>query len=236
MTNLSSLLAFPFTSPLTQAEAAQLIRLRDALREQQGEIENLAARLHGAESANRAMGAEIVEHVELNGHVDVVEQLHDYLLNESTSDPTGKLQDFCESLRIVIDQLDRQRRQRNWYEVAHTAGKQKLIESALEKQVSAHLQEIQRLDLALAKERAHSAETDRILRNLLQCYDDGEIATNCPPTLGRDNNIIECPGDDTCSCAAPRVINDAAKVVDWRNRCGSDTAKPVDSCEEHRNG
>lgn len=77
----------------------------------------------------------LVEHSELSGHIDIAEQCRDWLLSECVegADPSGKLHDFVESLRIVIDQLDRQRRSRNWYEAAYTAGKQKLIEHATEK-------------------------------------------------------------------------------------------------------
>lgn len=100
------------------------------------EIERLRAQLVGAEFANAAAAAILVEHSEINGHVEVVEQCIDYLDHEITDngDPTGKLRDLSESLRVVIDQLDRQRRSRNWYEAAYVAGKQKLIESALRKQ------------------------------------------------------------------------------------------------------
>jgi hypothetical protein len=115
-------------------------------------LDDLRARLHDAEAANAAI--EIVEHVELNGHVDIVEQCHDWLAMERdiAGDPSGKLQDFVGSLRIVIDQLDRQRRQRNWYEVAYSAGKRKLIESAVEK----------RLESVRAAARAFVAQVDHL--------------------------------------------------------------------------
>jgi hypothetical protein len=102
----------------------------------EAENADLRARLHGAESANAAIP--LVDHVELNGHIELVEQCHDYLAHEASDpgDPSGKLQDFVESLRIVIDQFDKQRRSHNWYEVAYSAGKQKLIESALAKQAA----------------------------------------------------------------------------------------------------
>jgi hypothetical protein len=100
-----------------------------------GERDELEARLVGAEAANAAVTETLVEHSELNGHIDIAEQCRDYLalLDAREFDTSGKLQDFVDSLRIVIDQLDRQRHSRNWYEVAYTAGKQKLIDHALGK-------------------------------------------------------------------------------------------------------
>jgi hypothetical protein len=94
---------------------------------------DVRGQLAGAEAANAATTGTLVEHSTLNGHIDIAEQCRDYLVHEATDDPSGKLQDFVESLRMVIDQLDRQRRSRNWYEVAYSAGKQKLIEYALSK-------------------------------------------------------------------------------------------------------
>lgn len=100
------------------------------------EREALKAQLHAAESANRALSETLVEHSELNGHIDMVERCRDWIAAEATEgDESGKLHDFVASLRIVVDQLDKQRRSRNWYEVAYTAGKQKLIEHAVDKAV-----------------------------------------------------------------------------------------------------
>ena len=104
--------------------AAEDKRIRD-------ENDGLRARLAAAEAANASI--QIVDHVELNGHIDIVEQCRDWVVRLDADEPSGKLRDFAASLRIVIDQLDRQRRQRNWYEVAYTAGKQKLIEAAVDK-------------------------------------------------------------------------------------------------------
>lgn len=98
-----------------------------------GDRDELRARLAGAEAANAAADKVLVEHGELSGHIDIAEQCRDYLAHEATDDPSGKLQDFVDSLRIVIDQIEHQRRSRNWYESAYTAGKQKLIEHATEK-------------------------------------------------------------------------------------------------------
>lgn len=102
------------------------------------EIDELRSRLAGAEAANEETSEALVEHSELNGHVDTVEQCRDFLAHEmvDNGDHGGKLQDFVESLRIVIDQLDKQRRSRNWYKVAYSAGKQKLIESAVDKRLA----------------------------------------------------------------------------------------------------
>lgn len=91
----------------------------------------LAQEIGQLTAANAAL--DLVEHSELSGHIDIAEQCRDYLAHEAADDPSGKLQDFVESLRVVIDQLNRQRRSRNWYEAAYTAGKQKLIEHALSK-------------------------------------------------------------------------------------------------------
>lgn len=90
-------------------------------------------------AAQATLTAECAEHVELNGHIDVAEQAHDYLAAERDlhGDPGGKLSDFIASLAIVIEQCDRQRRRANWYEAAHTAGKQKLIEYAVAKETDA---------------------------------------------------------------------------------------------------
>lgn len=102
------------------------------------ERNELASQLVGAEAANAETTETLVEHSELNGHIEVAEQCRDYLAHEiaDNGDPGGGLQDFVDSLRIVIDQLDRQRRSRNWYEVAYQAGKQKLIEYAVAKETT----------------------------------------------------------------------------------------------------
>lgn len=88
------------------------------------------------DATRTAIGAECVEHAELSGHIDLAEQCRDWLCHEMANDPSGKQGDFVTALRIVIDQLDRQRRRANWYETAYTAGKQKLIESAVERALS----------------------------------------------------------------------------------------------------
>jgi hypothetical protein len=100
------------------------------LGEMRAERDVLRAQL---DATRAAIGSECVEHVELNDHIDTAEQAHDYLAHEAIDHPSGKLHDFTAALRIVIDQLDRQRRRANWYEAAHDAGKTKLIEHAVEK-------------------------------------------------------------------------------------------------------
>lgn len=100
-------------------------------------ILELAERNAQLDATRNAIGAECVEHVELNGHIDIAEQCRDYLTHVMDgSDPSDRLQDFVAALRIVIDQCDRQRRRANWYESAYTAGKQKVIESAVERALS----------------------------------------------------------------------------------------------------
>jgi hypothetical protein len=125
------------------SEVTRLTELCDVAGRRIEEVERqraeLESRLFGAEYANATVTATLVEHSELNGHVDMVQQCRDYLagLVDHEGDPSGRLRDFVASLCVVIDQFDRQRRNRNWYESAYTAGKQKLIESALSKQVEA---------------------------------------------------------------------------------------------------
>lgn len=103
--------------------------------EQFAAYDELLARLKGAEAANAAATEQLVEHSELNGHIERVEECRDYLVHEITDngDSSGRLQDFVESLHIVVDQLDLQRRQRNWYEVAHTISRQKQIKLAVDR-------------------------------------------------------------------------------------------------------
>lgn len=98
----------------------------------------LAERNAQLDAMRAAVSAECVEHVELNGYIDIAEQCRDYLSHETmdNGDPSGKLRDFGKALRIVIDQCDLQRRRANWYEAAYTAGKTKLIESAVESALS----------------------------------------------------------------------------------------------------
>jgi hypothetical protein len=93
-------------------------------------IIELAERNAQLDAMRNAAGAECVEHVELNGYIDLAEQCRDYLNHQTMDegDPSGRLQEFVGALRIVIDQCDRQRRRANWYEGAYTAGKQKLME------------------------------------------------------------------------------------------------------------
>lgn len=114
---------------------------------------SLAERNAQLDAVRNAIAAECVEHVELNGHLDLAEQCHDWLAHEivDEGDPSGRLGEFVESLRIVIDQCDRQRRRANWYEAAYTAGKQKLIESAVAR-VEKERDELQ---------RAHDFEAQR---------------------------------------------------------------------------
>jgi hypothetical protein len=122
--------------------------------EQFAAYEALEARLAGAEAANAATTASLVEHAELGGHIDIAEQCRDYVAHEAMDhgDPSGKLRDFTESLRIVIDQLELQRRSRNWYEAAYEAGKQKLVERAVSKA----------LDVVRAAARAYAHHVNQL--------------------------------------------------------------------------
>lgn len=133
--------------PKSEAYNARRIEIAEEREAWVAEIADLRARLAGAEAASIAVREPLVDHAELTGHIEIVEQCRDYLDHEATDggDPSGKLRDFVESLRIVVDQLDRQRRSRNWYEVAYTAGKQKLIESAVDKALAAARDAAQRL-------------------------------------------------------------------------------------------
>lgn len=122
-------------------EIARLMAENERLRKLNGDWAESAAAalgerdvLHAQLDATRAtIGTECVEHVELSGHIDIANQAHDYLVQEAIDDQTGKLHDFTIALRIVIDQLDRQRRRANWYEAVYDAGKTKLIEHAVDK-------------------------------------------------------------------------------------------------------
>lgn len=120
---------------LSRYHLEEFARYKQARNEQHERYDVLHAQFAAAQAE---LAKECVEHSELNGHIDIVEQCRDYLVHAMTDggDPSGKLQDFVESLRIVIDQCDRQRRRANWYEAAHTAGKEKLIEQAVEKALS----------------------------------------------------------------------------------------------------
>lgn len=53
--------------------------------EQFAAYDELLAKLNGAEAANAAASAEIVEHTELNGHMEIAEQCRDYLVHEATN-------------------------------------------------------------------------------------------------------------------------------------------------------
>lgn len=108
------------------------------------------ARLQAEASASRAaLGAGCVEHAELSGHIDM-------------------LHDFVASLRVVISQVDRQRRRANWYEAAYDAGKAKLIEHAtanIAAERDALRAEVERVDAlrceALTELAAKRAEVER---------------------------------------------------------------------------
>lgn len=121
---------------IAAANPSAVLALLDELDEARAEVAELRSRLAGAEAANAADTERLTEHSELSGHIDTVEQCRDWIEHEHImegGDTSGRLRDFVESLRIVVDQLDKQRRSRNWYESAYSAGKQKLIEHALSK-------------------------------------------------------------------------------------------------------
>lgn len=127
----------------TRASTLQLIRNgleRDAkidiLEQEVRELEQQRDVARAELDATRtAISSECVEHVELNGHIDIAEQLRDYLNHEAMDggDPSGKLHDFVTTLGVVVGQLYRQRSRANWYEAAYDAGKAKLIETAVSK-------------------------------------------------------------------------------------------------------
>lgn len=121
---------------IAAANPSAVLALLDELDEARAEVAELRSRLAGAEAANAADTERLTEHSELSGHIDTVEQCRDWIEHEHImegGDTSGRLRDFVESLRIVVDQLDKQRRSRNWYKSAYSAGKQKLIEHALSK-------------------------------------------------------------------------------------------------------
>lgn len=70
----------------------------------------------------------------------------------NSGNSSGRLEDFVESLSIIIDQFDRIRRQRNWYEVAHTSSRQKQIELAVNRA----------LERARTAAKAYAARVDEL--------------------------------------------------------------------------
>ncbi len=103
--------------------------------ETNAECDQLRAQLFAAEAANAATTETLVEHSALSGHINMVEQCRDWIEHEHImegGDTSGRLRDYVESLDVVVDQFDKQRRSRNWYAAAYHAGKLKLIEYATE--------------------------------------------------------------------------------------------------------
>lgn len=145
----------------------------------------MSERLTDDETANAATAAALAEHAELNGHIEIAEQCRDYLAHEAADngDPTGKLQDFESSLRVVLDQLDRQRRSRNWYEVAYTAGKQKLIESATENL---------RAQLATVRQQVDTMieVNDELTRDNDELAEDNERLRDCLRVADKDRDQL----------------------------------------------
>lgn len=106
------------------------------------ENERLALRVSEIEAfmdaAQAAIVSECVGHVELNGHIDTAEELRDWLSSEAFDGETGgKLADYIHALGIVIEQFDKQRRRANWHEAGYKAGKQKVVDYAVEKATNA---------------------------------------------------------------------------------------------------
>ena len=102
------------------------------------ENERLALRVSELEAfmdaAQAAIVSDCVEHTELNGHIDTAEELRDWLSSEAFDGETGgKLADYIQALGIVIEQFDKQRRRANWHEAGYKAGKQKLIDYAVDR-------------------------------------------------------------------------------------------------------
>lgn len=117
------------------------------------EIVHLSA-MH--EAACKAVSAECMEHVQLNGHIETATFAHDYLMGErDKGDPSGRLADFVASLEVVIDEVDRQRRRANWYEAGYTASKQKLIDHAVDKATAPLISELQSSRTVVAAAEAH---------------------------------------------------------------------------------
>ncbi len=114
---------------LSQYHFDEFVRYKEARNEQHERFDVLHAQFTAAQAT---LTAECVEHAELNGHIDIAEQCRDWLAMRE-DDAGGKIDDFVESLGIVIRQLDRQRRRANWFEAAHEAGKEKLVECRLVK-------------------------------------------------------------------------------------------------------
>lgn len=126
---------------LIAAARSALPALLDLVEEQAREIESLRLRASELEAsmdaAQAAIVSECIEHIELNGHIDICKQLCDHLDYEAMAtpdgDPSGKLRDFVTSLSIVVDQFDKQRHRANWNEAGYKAGKQKVVDHAVAK-------------------------------------------------------------------------------------------------------
>lgn len=123
-------------STLTEERDDLSTRLATAQRERDDarvECERLRERLVEREAqldAHRGkLDSDCVEHVELNGHLDIAEQALDWMAHEIRDDAFDtKVQDFRASLRIVIDQCVKQRLRGNWYIASYDAGRAKLVE------------------------------------------------------------------------------------------------------------
>lgn len=89
----------------------------------------LAEREAQLNATRKPLDIDCTDHVELNGHIEIAEQALDWMAVEMRGDAFDtKVQDFRKSLRIVIDQCEKQRRRANWYICAYDAGRAKLVE------------------------------------------------------------------------------------------------------------
>lgn len=165
---------------LSRYHLEEFTRYKKARNEQHEAHDVLHAQFTAAQAT---CAAECVEHVELNGHIEVAEQLHDWLVyrRDHGPDSGGKLDDFIASLRIVIDQCDKQRRRANWYEAAHDAGKEKLIESRIARA------------LAPAREAAH-ALANAVTALGLAAPDTPEVLATANPIADAEFNLWSALG------------------------------------------
>lgn len=164
---------------LSRYHLEEFARYKQARNEQHERYDVLHAQFAAAQAT---LAQKCVEHVELNGHIDLVEQCRDWLAMRE-DDAGGRIQEFVDSLGIVIAQLDRQRRRANWYEAAHEAGKEKLIESRLAKAI------------APAREAAH-ALANAVTALGLAAPDTPEVLATADPIADAEFKLWKALGID----------------------------------------
>jgi L-alanine-DL-glutamate epimerase-like enolase superfamily enzyme len=86
-----------------------------------------------------------------------------------SGDPSGKLNDFIRSLSIVVDQFDKQRRRANWHEAGYKAGKQKVVDYAVEKALATVCCKGEPHTCEQEAIAAAEGRTDRLIEQLSAC-------------------------------------------------------------------